>query len=177
MRLYVAIEFPDHILDNLMLLTENLHGFKWVRRNQLHLTLRFLGDVDQHLGRLLIEKLAEIRHSSFQVALSGLGVFPDIHHPRILWVGINANDTLFDLQGKIEQAIIDCGVEPETREFHPHITLSRIKYSRRERLESYMKKHRNFSLETITITSFHLVESKLHQSGSVYQNLKTYSLD
>ncbi len=176
MRLFTAIEFDDLIKSQLLDLRDNLHGLKWVRENQLHLTLRFIGNVDDGQAAILNQQFQKIQDSSLRLKIQGVGVFPDTSRARILWAGIVAERNLFALQEKIEEAIVKSGLEPETRAYHPHITLARIKYVDREILKNYLEKHREWSLETVYINSFHLVESTLNRDGSIYHNIGTYQL-
>ena len=174
MRLFTAIQFTDTVRQRMVMLAENIHGFKWASPDQVHLTLRFIGNVEPQLSFEIDKKLQKIHFSAFKLTPAGIGMFPNSNQPRIFWIGIEADKALFALQKRIENAIIECGLKPEIRNYHPHITLARIRSSNKECIQSFMKKHEHWRMETITIHSFHLVESIRNRSGSVYQNLFSY---
>ncbi len=176
MRVFTAIEFDEQVKSRLLDLRDNLQGLKWLRENQLHLTLRFIGNVDEEKAVVLNQQFQKIQAPSLHLKIQGVGVFPDIQRARILWAGIEGDQNLFSLQGKIEEAIVHSGLEPDTRDYHPHITLARIKYVDHEKLRNYIEKHRGWSIETVYINAFHLVESVLNRDGSIYRNIGTYQL-
>jgi 2'-5' RNA ligase len=133
MRAFIAIEFPQSVqqqLGNLAqkLRSSGLRGVRWVPPENIHLTLKFLGDIKTETVQQLTHHLPTIVrvHPSFTLNLHGLGVFPGLRHPRVLWVGVQAPAALFDLQRDIESLAQRLGVPPETRPFTPHVTLGRM---------------------------------------------------
>ncbi|MGB9799151.1 MAG: RNA 2',3'-cyclic phosphodiesterase [Thermanaerothrix sp.] len=133
MRAFIAIEFPKDIQNQLGKLAQNLRssglrGVRWVTPENIHLTLKFLGDIKTESVQFLTHHLPIIAkaYSPFTLHLRGLGVFPGLRHPRVLWVGVEAPTPLFDLQRDIEALTQRLGVPPENRPFTPHVTLGRI---------------------------------------------------
>lgn len=131
-RSFIAIELPAEVKKSLYKLILNLqnditNGFRWVAIDNIHLTLKFLGDVQRSVLACLSKELAENNSLGFEFAISlaRLGVFPNQVKPRILWVGIQAPKDLYLLQKKIEDLSESFGIPPEDRPFSPHLTLAR----------------------------------------------------
>ena len=134
MRLFAAIELPEATLTVLHAFTAKLRnksaGATWVKPGNLHLTLRFYGEVSEKnataLSNCLTEHLAPLEAP--ELLARGVGAFPSIRKPSILWVGIETlSGDLSGLQCATEQAALDTGLAPETRPFHPHLTLARLR--------------------------------------------------
>lgn len=136
-RLFVAILLPEsvrrEIAGAVAPLREELDHVRWVRTEQLHLTLRFIGDVDRHrvpvVGATLGEALAVLPGPT--IALEGGGAFPSASRPSVLWAGVRPDDRLSALHAAAEAALVELGIDPETRDFHPHVTVGRIRRGRR----------------------------------------------
>jgi 2'-5' RNA ligase len=134
-RTFVAIELPGNVQqalgEHLASLRQeaNLQDLRWVAPHQIHLTLRFFGDISAKNLSILADLLQReaARHAPFFMRLGKLGVFPDERRPRVLWVGVEAPKTLYSLQTGIEHAARQLGYEPEERKFQPHITLARLR--------------------------------------------------
>ena len=126
LRLFVGIEFPPELKLRLSLLCNGVAGAKWVDPGNLHLTLRFIGEIDEVLAHDVDAALARLKARRFALQLAGTGVFGG-NRPHALWVGVEKNPELVGLRDKIEQALIRAGLEPETRRFSPHVTLARLR--------------------------------------------------
>src|SRR6266568_527239 len=126
-RLFVAIDLPDDVRRELDQLREPLPGAHWVPVEQLHLTLRFIGEVDDATLLAVKEGLAGVSGAPFPLAVQGVGHFPPGKHPRVLWVGLDAGPLLGELQRDIETAVQAAGLPAEERPFSPHITLARLR--------------------------------------------------
>lgn len=175
-RLFVAIEFGDDVKSQLLDLRENLYGFRWMTEDQLHLTLRFIGNVDNETLVMISEKLKEIHIPDFSLSIKGVGVFPDKHRAKIIWAGVNSGDILFDLQRQIERLIVECGMEPDYRKFTPHITLARLRNIKFRELKGFLDERKFLHIGPIKIDRFYLVSSKLGEKGSIYSNIAKYPL-
>jgi 2'-5' RNA ligase len=151
---------------------------KWESENKFHITLKFLGNVEQSkIERMSLQLSEQIAAGPpLEINYISLGAFPDIRSPRIVWIGTDHNEALLALQAKIDQVCIKFGFQKEDREFHPHITIGRVK-SRRNlaRLTEAIK--------TITFDPIHskcyevlLMKSDLSPGGSIYSILKSFSL-
>lgn len=172
MRLFIAIEIPEDIKDELADLVERykhkISNVKWVERENFHITLRFLGEVEENKVGLIESIIDEVagKFSSFEIELKGMGKFP-----HVIWVGIDrGKDTLSNIAYSIEGALLRGGFEPADKPFSPHITLGRIK-----------KEIKNLQLEAFGPISFQadsitLMQSRLFPSGPVYTPIKTSSL-
>lgn len=137
LRLFVGVDLPHDVKDKLAAIEDELKAFvpsgKWVRRENLHLTLKFLGYCEEERSESINKKIKEVarRKQTFDFRLHDLGAFPSPKRARVLWAGINEGATEFQtLQAEIDQALLDLGFASEERKFHPHITLARLKIPR-----------------------------------------------
>jgi len=177
LRLFVAIDFPEDIRQQLARLCYGLPGARWVEENQLHLTLRFIGEVDGAMFREIKEALADIRRQRFRLALKGVGHFPPRKNPRVLWVGVEKNDSLVLLRNKIESTLVRLGLPGEERKFSPHVTLARFKdQTPLGRLTTYMAGNNLFSTMPFAVNYFHLYSSHLTPKGAQHTREASYPL-
>ena len=169
-RLFVALDPPDEVKDALDRLCEGLPGIRWSDPGQFHLTLRFIGEVEQGTFYEIGEALANVSHAPFELALKGLGQFPPRGAPHTLWVGIDdPAGALATLRRRIERALGEVGLEPERRKFTPHVTLGRFRGPPpEERLASYLFRRNLFRSERFPVSSFGLYASQLRPEGSLY---------
>lgn len=150
---------------------------QWVKPESIHLTLKFLGDIPE-------ERVAEIRtslsgtvarHVRFAVGVEGLGVFPDLRGPRILWVGLaEGAGAVASLAADVEAALAAAGFAPEAKPFHPHLTLARIKEGSREAGRCWSRERlleREARLGSLTVEALSLMKSELRPSGAIYTEL------
>ena len=169
-RLFVALDPPDEVKDALDRLCEGLPGIRWSDPSQFHLTLRFIGEVEQGTFYEIGEALANVSHAPFELALKGLGQFPPRGAPHTLWVGIDdPAGALATLRRRIERTLGEVGLEPERRKFTPHVTLGRFRGPpTEERLASYLFRRNLFRSERFPVSSFGLYASQLRPEGSLY---------
>jgi 2'-5' RNA ligase len=191
-RAFIAIELPPDVLAQIGRLQDRVRQdvppglVRWVRPAGIHLTLKFLGDVDQgqlpEIGRALCEACA--RHAPLELQIGELGCFPNARRPRVLWVGVqDEGAALRDLQRDVERAISPLGFPPDRRGFHPHLTLGRVKASRPSRrkqaeweaLGAYAARARA-RVGQLSVEAVHLMRSELLPSGAVYSSLATCPL-
>ncbi len=167
MRLFVAIELPDKIKSLVEEICFGVPGARWLTAEQLHLTLRFIGEVDGDTFLDIKEILAEIQFQKLQLQLKGVGCFPPSKQPKILWAGLAANDELMKFQRKIETVLVrEAGLDPEGRNYTPHITLARLKKTPDHRVGNYLEEFGLFSTPEFSVTSFSLVSSILTNKGA-----------
>ena len=152
-------------------------GAKWVPPEQLHLTVRFIGEVDGALFRDIKDVLEEVDLASFSLQLKGVGYFPPRGAPRVLWVGLENNGSLQLLRKKIDAALLRIRVEPEGRKFSPHITLARLKNSPVRKIANFLSGNALFSQEPFQVESFRLYSSILSSKGAYHKVERIYSLD
>jgi len=175
MRLFIAIPLPESVKEHLSHLEQPNEGIKW-QDGQYHLTLKFLGETDEGKAVEVQEKLTKIDFPAFRMSLNGFGYFPQGRQPKVLWVGIEKNKKLVELQKKIEAICCSLGFEPENRPFKPHITLARMKGVAKRDVMSFINQHKQFRIPEVPINEFVLYESKLRSDGALHIRLKTFSL-
>ncbi len=177
MRLFVALTLPEDVRQRLSGISNGLPGARWVKPDNLHLTLRFLGEVDNLAAADVDDALAKIQCPGFDLSLKGIGHFGEGRKLRALWVGVDAGAGLLRLQEKIEQALIRVGLPPEPRKFKPHITLARFKSNPRERLQTYLADHNLLRAGPIAMESFELYSSFTSADGAIYRVEASYPLE
>jgi 2'-5' RNA ligase len=160
-------------------LIEEKADVKWDSAEKFHITLKFLGNVDPERLDELSEALfvAASGIGAFSLVYSSLGAFPDLVHPRVVWAGAEMNDTLSHLQHQVETLCDRLGFQKETRTFHPHITLGRVKGN--NNLGRLTAKLKSITFEPL-ITHCQdvlLIKSDLHPAGSIYTTLKSFPLN
>ncbi len=126
-RLFVGLQLPEAVRERLAGLAHPLPRARWVARDNLHLTLRFIGAVDGAAAADIDDALARIAVPSFEITIAGDGQFDSRGRARALWAGVERSETLRALYGKIEQALKRAGQPPEGRRFSPHVTLARLR--------------------------------------------------
>lgn len=147
-----------------------------MRPENLHVTLKFLGEVAESKADAVRSALAEMRNSN-AVALefSGLGFFPNEKHPRVFWVGMEASPNLKTLAGDIEAAVEKLGIPREKREFSPHLTLARFERPRLpEALRKLIADNQQQAFGLLRTNEFHLIQSKLKPAGAEYTTVANF---
>jgi len=175
-RLFVAVDLPESVRRQLAGLCFGVPGAHWVAAEQIHLTLRFIGEVDGAMFRDVREALAGVRSGSFAMQVQGLGYFPPRQLPRILWAGVAKNEALVLLRNRVEATLVRCGLEPEGRKFAPHITLARLRETPLSRLTNFLAGNGLFTTEPFTVTEFHLYSSQVSAKGAMHQIEANYPL-
>ncbi|MCK5033495.1 MAG: RNA 2',3'-cyclic phosphodiesterase [Calditrichia bacterium] len=184
-RCFVAIEISDElktIIDNYIIsLKQIAPEIKWIKAKNLHLTIKFLGEIPPDLLLKVQEELSGISNvvNPFKMSISDVGFFPNQFKPRVVWLGLqnDKNNSIFKLHEWIEEKLEPLGFEREKRRFSPHLTLGRIKFTGKyQDLTEYINQHK-FQSYNFKILEVVLMRSLLKQSGAVYSQLKTYSLE
>lgn len=176
MRLFIAIALPDPVREALSGLRSGLPGARWVEPEAMHLTLRFIGEVDETEAEDIDAALAAITAPAFDLAISGIGSFQSRRRVRSIWVGLQRSEPLARLQGKVESAVVRAGFEPEGRKFKPHVTLARLKNTPVGRVGAYMETHDTLAMAPFPVTAFTLMRSYLNRDGPHYEVLAEYLL-
>lgn len=157
-------------------LAQPLPGVTWTRPEQLHLTLRFLGDVPADRLDQLIERLARVSVTSFLLPLEGLGTFPPNRPPRVAWMGVGAgHPRLFQLRQRVDDAALAAGLDPDLRHFHPHVTLARCAEGAAG-LPAWLRTHRDCVAPTFRVEAFDLYASELRPTGAVHTRKHRFPL-
>ena len=177
-RLFVAIDLPETTKDQVLALREHdLPPGRWARRQALHLTLHFIGDVPEAVARAYCRALRQVDAPAFDLHIAGVGQFPIEERPRVIWAGVQNTPPLRALYEAVGAALESEGFRRERRRFHPHITLMRFKKPLRRGLASrWLQAHLDFHAEPARIDKFTLFESELKPSGAEYSERGIYDL-
>ena len=176
-RLFVAIPLPDFVKERLNALHEELPHLRWTQRDNLHLTLKFIGEVDETTKEQIQKQLRTIQVKPFLLAISGVGAFPERGNPVVLWAGFrSAHPHLFQLHKQINDALFSIGIEPDRRVYRPHVTLSRCKGVSRESLHTFLRQQADLETAPFRVNQFELFSSELLPEGPLYQRVESYSL-
>lgn len=198
MRLFVAINLPDHVRNGVSGLVEKLRAsggrVRWARRENVHLTLKYLGEVTPPLAEDVISSLAGCLADKSVVELRfvGMGVFPDARRPCVIWLGVGGNralSTLAEIHRDIDEGLARLGFEPDARPFRPHLTIGRIRrvrgkgVSRSAGNEGLVGRRLERLLESVDVPdevfrvdSIELMESVLKPSGAEYATVSSFTL-
>jgi 2'-5' RNA ligase len=174
-RLFVALRPPEDIRDLLLDAMDDSADFRWQDEDQLHLTLRFVGQVERPLADDLAAELGRIHAQPFALRVAGTGRFEQ-RGSGALWAGVEPRAPIAALAAKVERACLAVGIEPERRAFHPHITLARWKGRRTREVASFLDRTRGLSAEPFDVRSFTLFESRLSRHGAHYEEVASYAL-
>jgi 2'-5' RNA ligase len=149
--------------------------FRWQDEEQLHITLRFIGEVDRPVAEDLAAALGRIHAQPFTLRVTGVGRFEQ-RNSGALWAGVEPKEPLATLAAKVERVCLAVGLEPERRAFHPHITVARWKGRRTREVAAYLDRTRGLVSEPFEVTEFILFESHLSRHGAHYEAVATYPL-
>ena len=153
-----------------------LPGARWTGAESYHLTLRFVGEVDEGVAADIDDALAGVQMPSFDISLSGVGYFGNGKAARALWAGVPASESLLRLHAKIETAMQRTGLPAEERKYAPHVTLARLRGTPARRREEYIAAHVQFSAGPFHASEFTLFSSFLSSSGAIYTPEASYPL-
>jgi 2'-5' RNA ligase len=174
-RLFVAIRLPEAIRDLLIDMMEESADLSWVSDDNLHLTLRFIGEVERPIANDISDSLAQLRSEAFELRIAGVGTF-DRRSGGALWAAVTPKEPVAALAAKVDRACVAAGLEPEHRAFHPHITLARWRGHRTRELERVLTRNGALASEPFQVVSFTLFESHLSRHGAHYQLVAKYPL-
>ena len=175
LRLFVGIEFPPELKLQLSMLETVIPGARWVDPGNFHLTLRFIGEVDEGVAADIDEELLRLRARRFTLQLAGTGVFGG-GKPRALWVGVERHPELVALRDRIEKALIRIGLEPDQRKFAPHVTLARLREPVLDNLSEFLAANAQFRAAPLPVEQFSLIASFPTKAGSIYEDQADYPL-
>lgn len=158
------------------MMSGGVSGARWVPADNLHLTLRFIGNTDGRTYADVMDALAGIRTAAFDLCLKGIGHFGERGRVDSLWVGVAKGEALMRLHDKIEAGLQRVGLEPEHRRFLPHVTLARLKSAPGARAADWLAAHGGLTLPCWRVEEFHLLSSYLGGEGAIYQVEATFPL-
>ena len=174
-RLFVAIRPPEAICDLLIDAMDDSPELRWVGDEQLHLTLRFIGEVERPVASDLAAVLGRVQAEPFELRINGIGRF-DQKRGGAVWAGVEPKAPVASLAAKVERACLSVGIEPERRTFHPHITLARWKGRSSRAADSLVERLTGLSSDPFPVDRFILFESQLSRHGPHYEAVADYEL-
>jgi RNA 2',3'-cyclic 3'-phosphodiesterase len=175
-RLFTAIEIPQAVRMRLSLLQGGVPGARWSPPENLHLTLRFIGEVDEATANDIDDVLSALHMPAFDLTLKGAGEFGG-RDPHALWVGVAPNEPLMRLAAKIESGLQRMGLAAETRKYSPHVTLARLRDAPMMKVREFLAAHAPFDSGPFAVKAFTLFSSHGSSAGSLYRPERTYALD
>ena len=184
-RTFIALELPPSVISLLEKVQEDLKSMKlrakWVRPENIHLTLKFLGNINpgdiDKIGGAMMDTVDEF--TAIDLVAGGIGVFPGIKRPRVIWVGLGGQiQLLFAMQRLLEDNLADLGFKKEKRPFKGHLTLGRFRQTvNPDTIRQIMREHANLSSEEFTAKRIILFKSDLKPTGAVYSQLRQAVLE
>ncbi len=182
-RAFIAVDISPELRAELertiSSLRSDLGGVKWLKPENIHLTLKFLGETDREKIEAIGELLEETarRHSPFTIEVGDLGAFPEMKRPRVIWLGVERRRELIALAGDIEERLEGFGFEKEKRAFRPHLTLGRVKVPPdSSKLADAFRRIGAVSFVSLDVKMILLLQSTLTPHGAVYQVLSRHRL-
>lgn len=176
-RLFIALTLPLAVREVLAALAQPLPDVAWTRTEQLHVTLRFLGDVPEPQIEPMMDRIASVRVAPFILPLEDLGTFPPNRPPRIIWAGVgNGHPRLFQLRQRLDDALLASGLQLDLRTFHPHVTLARCGETAAPAVSHWLHASREFTAPPFRVESFDLYRSELRPSGAVHTLKRQFPL-
>lgn len=179
-RCFIAIDIKEaSILDKIMRFQQDISDtgvkMKLVERENIHLTLKFLGELPLSIVNEVSKRLSDISFNQFEMEVVGVGVFPRLSRPRVIWVGVGkGSNEVIQLYRAIESSLRKIGFRPEREEFIPHITIARVKYGSSEKLVQIIRKYENYVFGSIRVKEFKLKRSTLTPTGPIYSDIEVY---
>jgi 2'-5' RNA ligase len=174
-RLFTAVEIPAGIGESLSALRGGLPGARWISPENYHLTLRFIGDIDDALAREVAFLLGGVKRSRFELRLEGLSSFGG-RKPRAVVATVSATQGLFDLQAEHERLLQRVGLDPEGRKYTPHVTLARLRDSSSRQVADYLATRQPFRSMPFAVPRFVLYSSRSSVGGGPYVVEAAYPL-
>jgi 2'-5' RNA ligase len=183
-RSFLAIELPRAIQRKIEEVQEDLKSshpdVRWVSPEKIHLTLKFFGNIEESRIEPIVKSIQEPIQNTppFPLTVRGVGAFPHLKNPRVIWMGLVDKEEIFSsIQKRLEKELEKIGFEPEDRPFHPHLTLGRVKSSRgREELAGRMEKYREEEFGEFQVERVILFKSDLKPTGPIYTVLRDMKL-
>jgi len=183
MRSFIAINLDDSLRTEIDSATAELKSgnwdVKWVSPANLHITLKFLGEIPEDALQGIRDTLLSIapRHESFAFKLKGVGIFPDKKRPRVIWIDLLESEKLIKLQKEVENSLLTIGFNKEDRPFSPHLTIGRVRSSGgKESLLRAVETLKDKDFGNIGVNKVSLMKSELKPGGAQYTTIAEFSL-
>jgi 2'-5' RNA ligase len=175
-RLFVAIDLPADIKEKLLAIGGGIQGARWLTAEQIHLTLKFVGEVDGGVFEDILDALKEVSSEPFELTLKGVGHFPPRRNPEVLWVGVAKNERLVQLRNRIESTLARIGLAREQRKFAPHVAIARLRDPHIDRVARFLSENSLLEISAFPVTEFTLFSSVLASEGAQHQIEAVYQL-
>ncbi|CAB49026.1 RNA 2',3'-cyclic phosphodiesterase [Pyrococcus abyssi] len=182
MRAFIAIDVSEEVRDSLIKAQEFIGTrdakIKFVERENLHITLKFLGEIDEATAQEIKEILAEIakRHKKHEVRVKGIGVFPNPNYIRVIWAGVENDEEIRKIAEEIDKALSKLGFKREEK-FIPHVTIGRVKFVKDKLgLAEKLRELSNEDFGTFRVEAIELKKSTLTPKGPIYETLARFEL-
>lgn len=166
-RLFTGLEIPDDVRQSLSMLRGGVPGARWIDPENYHLTLRFVGDVDDTVAREIVFTLGQVRRGSFELQLDGLSSFGG-RKPRAVVATVAPSTAVMELQAEHERLMQRIGMEPEGRKFTPHVTLARLRDTSSHAVAEYLSARGAFRSARFAVSNFVLFSSRNSVGGGPY---------
>jgi 2'-5' RNA ligase len=173
---FIALELPEPVRDALMAVADGVPGAYWEEEDQLHLTLRYLGELDGGTRAALFHQLERLHTAPFQLVLSGFGFFPPRGEPESLWVGVERSQPLEALRARVDAIATRLGVPTDRRRWTPHVTLARLEGAPESRLVRFVQEHALFRTPPFTPTRVTAFSSHRRAWGFEYHREAIFPL-
>ena len=167
-RLFFGLELPGELRMRIEALSSGIDRARWVAPEDLHVTLRFIGEVEEPAMEDIAREAAAIRFDPFAVTLSGAGHFERRGRVSAVWLGVEPDPALAALRDRVEAAAVRAGQPPEGRKFRPHVTVARLTQARPGAVRDWLAANTLFRAVPFTVARFTLFSSTLGRSGSNY---------
>ena len=183
LRCFISIELPEELKKNIYGYIEKLKAagadVKWIPPENLHLTLKFLGDTTEELLKSINERLIPLSKSydKFSLQISGAGAFPNIKYPRIIWLGVRDSEEIIKLQHDIDESMAGLGFEKDDKQFTPHLTIGRvISLRNKDALIKELATLKDMGFGKIGVDNITMMKSELKPGGAEYFKLSEISI-
>lgn len=178
-RLFIALRPPADVREQLLDLMEGVPGARWQDDEQLHLTLRFIGEVDESVGEDVAAALGQVHAPAPTLRLSGTGAFNKGSRSGALWAGVTPHDALHALHRKVDHACVRAGLRPERRAFLPHVTLARLSGAamRDPAVDQWLATTAGLAGPAFTLPHMILLQSHLGREGASYEPVVRWPLE
>lgn len=175
-RLFIAIAPPDSIQDALADLEVGMPCAHWTPPAQIHLTLRFLGDMAPSQMSDIRNALESLRVPTFHLEVAAVGHFPPRGRPRVLWAGVTPSAPLAHLQQRVDKAMVRLGLPPEPRKWQPHLTLAKLQSAPEQKVAEFLATNALLRLQPFAVAQFHLFSSQPSPEGAEYTLEESFDL-
>jgi len=173
-RLFTALDIPDEVAACLIPAQRGLHSARWVARENLHITLRFVGSVDERMAEEVDSALAHLKAKPFTLQVTHLGSFGDSKTARSVWAGLAPSEALINLNAKIERLYQQLGLPADKRKYTPHITLGRVSNVSNSEIANWIEERGKFDCPPFEVTRAVLYSSQTRAEGAIYTPERYY---